>query len=143
MKIWRTHGSNLCTDVWIDTILSIRSKLYGSLMSTPSKRKGSAWELAIVKHLISRGWKYAERRIAGSNIDKGDIYGIIGCVIEAKNEKKITLSDYLKELDVEMKNAKAKTGAVVIKKKGTTDVGAAYAVMPVDVWLDLLKEAGY
>lgn len=112
-------------------------------MSTPSKRKGSAWELAIVKYLISKGWKHAERRIAGSNVDKGDIYGIIGCVIEAKNEKKITLSDYIRELEIEMKNAKAKTGAVVIKKKGTTDVGNAYAVMPVSVWIELLKEAGY
>lgn len=112
-------------------------------MSTPSKRKGSAWELDIVKYLIANGWKHAERRIAGSNVDKGDIYGIIGCVIEAKNEKKITLSDYMKELEVEMKNAKANTGAAVVKKKGTTDVGQAYAVMPVSVWIQLLKEAGY
>lgn len=112
-------------------------------MSTPSKRKGSAWELDIVKYLVSHGWKHAERRIAGSNVDKGDIYGIIGCVIEAKNEKKITLSEYMKELELEMKNAKASTGAVIIKKKGTTDVGEAYAVMPVKVWKDLLKEAGY
>lgn len=112
-------------------------------MSTPSKRKGSAWELAIAKYLIEKGWIYAERRIAGSNVDKGDLNGIIGCVIEAKNEKKITLSEYLKELEVEMKNAKAKTGVVMIKKKGTTDVGQGYAVMPIDVWVDLMKEAGY
>lgn len=112
-------------------------------MSTPSKRKGSAWELAIAKYLVEKGWIYAERRIAGSNVDKGDLNGIIGCVIEAKNEKKITLSDYLKELEVEMNNAKAKTGVVMIKKKGTTDVGKGYAVMPIDVWVELMKEAGY
>lgn len=112
-------------------------------MTTPSKRKGSAWELAIAKYLIAKGWKHAERRVAGSTIDKGDIYGIIGCVIEAKNEKKITLSDYMKELAIEMKNAKARTGVAIVKKKGTTDVGEAYAVMPVSVWVDLMKEAGY
>jgi hypothetical protein len=112
-------------------------------MSTPSKRKGSAWELAITKYLIEKGWKHAERRIAGSNIDKGDIYGIIGCVIEAKNEKKIDLAGYMKELEVEIKNAKATTGAAIVKKRGTTNVGEAYAVMPVEVWVALMKEAGY
>ncbi len=112
-------------------------------MSTPSKRKGSAWELAIAKYLIEKGWKHAERRIAGSTIDKGDIYGIIGCVIEAKNEKRIDLAGYMKELKVEIANAKAATGVAIVKKKGTTDVGEAYAVMPVQVWVDLMKEAGY
>ncbi len=112
-------------------------------MSTPSKRKGSAWELAIAKYLVEQGWQFAERRIAGSTIDKGDIYGIIGCVIEAKNEKRIDLSGYLKELDTEMKNAKAATGVVMIKKKGTTDVGEAYAAMPIKEWVKLMKEAGY
>lgn len=112
-------------------------------MSTPSKRKGSAWELAIAKYLVDQGWRHAERRIAGSTIDKGDIYGIIGCVIEAKNEKRIDLAGYMKELEIEMKNAKASTGAAIVKKRGTTSVGDAYAVMPVWVWVDLLEEAGY
>ncbi len=112
-------------------------------MSTPSKRKGSAWELAIAKYLIEHGWKRAERRIAGSNLDKGDINGIDGCTIEAKNEKRIDLSGYLKELEVEMANAKADTGVVIVKKKGITDVGESYAVMPVKIWVSLMKEAGY
>ena len=112
-------------------------------MSTPSKRKGSAWELSITKYLIEQGWKHAERRIAGSNLDKGDIYGILGCVIEAKNEKRIDLAGYMKELEVEMQNAKATTGAAVVKKRGTTSVADSYAVMPMHVWIDLLKKAGY
>jgi len=112
-------------------------------MSTPSKRKGSAFELAIAKYLVEQGWKHAERRIAGSTIDKGDIYGIIGCVIEAKNEKRIDLAGYMKELEVECANAKATTGAAIVKKRGTTNVGEAYAVMPVRMWVDLMKQAGY
>jgi len=112
-------------------------------MSTPSKRKGSAWELAIAKYLVLQGWTRAERRIAGSNLDKGDINGIDGCTIEAKNEKRINLSGYLKELEVEMYNAKADTGVVMVKKTGTTDVGESYAVMPVKIWVSLMKEAGY
>lgn len=112
-------------------------------MTTPSKRKGSAHELAIAKWLIEQGWKYAERRIAGSYLDKGDINGIVGCVIEAKDEKRHDFSGYLKELDVEMTNAKAATGVVIVKKRGTTDVGEHYALMPVKVWAQLMKDAGY
>jgi len=112
-------------------------------VSTPQKRKGSAWELAIAKYLVDKGWKFAERRLAGSMIDKGDIYGIIGCVIEAKNEKRIDLAGYLKELETEIANAKAATGVVMLKKRGTTDVGEAYAVMPIRRWVELMKEAGY
>lgn len=112
-------------------------------MTTPSKRKGSAWELAIAKYLVAEGWKHAERRIAGSTIDKGDIYGIIGCVIEAKNEKRIDLAGYMKELETEVKNAKGSTGVAIVKKRGTTDVGEAYAVMPVKMWVELMREAGY
>lgn len=112
-------------------------------MTTPQKRKGSDHELNIAKYLVEQGWIHAERRIAGATLDKGDIYGIIGCVIEAKNEKRIDLAGYMKELDVEMHNAKATTGAAVVKKKGTRDVGEYYAVMPMRVWVDLLKEAGY
>lgn len=112
-------------------------------MSTPSKRKGSAWELAISKYLVEQGWKHAERRIAGATLDKGDIYGIIGCVIEAKNEKRIDLAGYIKELEVECANAKATTGVAIVKKRGTTNVGDAYAVMTVDIWVRLMREAGY
>lgn len=112
-------------------------------MTTASKRKGSDHELKIAKYLVAQGWKHAERRIAGSNLDKGDIYGIIGCVIEAKNEKRIDLAGYMKELEVETLNAKASTGVAVVKKKGTTDVGEYYAVMPMKYWVSLMKEAGY
>jgi hypothetical protein len=42
-----------------------------------------------------------------------------------------------------MTNAKAETGVVMVKKKGTTDVGEAYAVMPISLWTELMKKAGY
>lgn len=112
-------------------------------MSTPSKRKGDDHERRIAAYLVEQGWKHAERRKAGATLDKGDLYGILGCVLEAKNEKRIDLSGYMKELEVEMANAKADTGVVVVKKKGTTDVSQYYAVMPMHVWVELLKKAGY
>jgi hypothetical protein len=42
-----------------------------------------------------------------------------------------------------MENAKADTGVAIVKKRGTTSVGDAYAVMPVEIWVKLMKDAGY
>ena len=112
-------------------------------MSSPQKRKGSAWELAISKYLVEKGWPHAERRLAGATLDKGDVYGVVGCVIEAKNEKRIDLAGYMKELEAEVKNAHADTGAVWVKKRGTTSVADCYVVMPAHMYVELLKDAGY
>ena len=81
---------------------------------------------------------HAERRKAGATLDKGDLYGILGVCIEAKNEKRIDLAGYMKELEVEMKNSKSDIGAAVVKKRGTLDVGEYYAVMPMKIWVQLL-----
>ncbi len=42
-----------------------------------------------------------------------------------------------------MANAKADTGVCIVKKRGTTDVAEHYALMPVKVWVQLMKKAGY
>ena len=46
-------------------------------------------------------------------------------------------------LEVEIKNAKADTGAVIHKRRGTGNVGNWYATMPVETLIELLKKAGY
>lgn len=112
-------------------------------MSTASKRKGSTFERQLVDYLKKEGWKYAERRLAGDSKDRGDIAGVPGFVWEAKNEKRIDLAGYIKELETEVVNDKADCGAVVVKKRGTTNVGDCYAVMPVYMLVYLLKAAGY
>lgn len=113
-------------------------------MTTAAKRKGSQWERDCVKWLNANGFPCAERAYgAGRHDDVGDIDGIDGVVVECKNEKKITLSSYMQELDDEMTHADAETGVVLIKKRGTSNVSEAYAVMPAELWVNLLKSAGY
>ena len=109
-------------------------------MTSPQKRKGSAAELAVAKWLNRLGWTGAERSRAGFTDDRGDIDGMPGVCIEVKNEKRIDLPGYLRELEVEMKNAKAWTGTVIVKRRGSTDVNDWYAVMPASVWAALLLE---
>lgn len=108
-----------------------------------SKQKGTAAETAVVNWLKEQGREHVERRsLSGSN-DRGDIAGIPVVVIEVKNHATMKLSEWLRELEVEIKNDNADTGVVIHKKKGTTNVGEWYATMSVDLWYQLLEEAGY
>ena len=107
-------------------------------MTSPQKRKGSAAELAVAKWLRKLGWIHAERSRAGWTDDRGDIDGMPGVCIEVKAEKKFDLPGYLRELEVEMENAKAWTGTVIIKRRGSMNVDDWYAVMPAKIWAELL-----
>ena len=112
-------------------------------MSSASKRKGSSHERDVVDWLIEQGWIHAERRIAGDFKDRGDIAGIPKVVWECKNEKRIDLASYMKEVELETANDKADVGVAVVKKRGTTNVGDYYAVMPLHMFAALIKKAGY
>ena len=107
-------------------------------LTSPQKRKGSAAELAVAKWLRKLGWIHAERSRAGWTDDRGDIDGMPGVCIEVKAEKKIDIPGYLRELEVEMENAKAWTGTVIIKRRGSMNVDDWYAVMPAKIWAELL-----
>jgi hypothetical protein len=111
-------------------------------VSNPKKAKGTSAETAVVKYLKNT-WDSVERRALAGSADKGDISGIPNVCIEVKDHKKMVLSGWVKELDEEMKNSQALTGAVIHKKRGTLDVGEWYATMPVEVYVNLLIEAGY
>ena len=57
-------------------------------MSNAAKRKGSQAERDVVAWLKANGYKYADRRLAGATLDKGDISGVPGVTIEIKNHAK-------------------------------------------------------
>lgn len=107
------------------------------------RAKGTRAESAVVEFLRQNGFPYAERRALHGAVDKGDITGMPGVVIEVKDHKTITLAEFMSELREEVNNANAQTGVAVVKRRGTLQVGDWYAVMPVSWWVDLLKEAGY
>ena len=94
-----------------------------------SRAKGTAAETAVVKYLNENGFPYAERRALQGVNDRGDVAGIPGVVLEVKNAKRIDLAGWIKELEIEMSNAGASVGALVIKRVGKTDPGEWYAVM--------------
>lgn len=102
-------------------------------------RRAGAWAEQMVAEYLARWWPLAERRRLTGVHDKGDIAAIAGTVVEIKNEQRIDLSGYLTELEREMVNAKAEHGVVVIRRRGTTDVGCWYACMTVAEWVRLRR----
>ena len=104
-------------------------------MTNKSKQKGTAFESAIVAYL-KEWWPNVERRALSGNLDRGDIAGIDGVVIEAKNAQKMDLSGWSNETAAEVVNAAADLGILVVKRR-MKPVSEAYAIMPLRsvVWL--------
>lgn len=116
-------------------------------MANRMKSMGTTHETAIVTWLRDHGWPWADKKRQAGAQDRGDVQVSerIPFVIEAKTAKSTTdrasLGTFVKELVVEVDNAGAESGAVVFKKKGTTDVGEFYAILPVKYLNVLLKRA--
>lgn len=94
-----------------------------------SKQKGSAWERAIVEYLRTIAWPYAERRLAGSAKDRGDIAGVPGVVIEAKNTARTELAQWIAEAEVERLHDGAWLGVVWHKRRGKASAADGYVTM--------------
>ena len=116
-------------------------------MTNPQKAKGSQYEREIVNYFRSHGYD-AERTRAGWSDDRGDIHGISHRVlgnftIECKNHKAMDLAGWVKELEAERVANGGGLGAVVHKKRGTTEAEDQYATLPLWMLVQLLKDAGY
>jgi len=100
-------------------------------VSNPSKKKGSAWETRLVEFLRPLHPRVERRSSSGRN-DRGDIAGVDGWCIEAKNCKRIELGPWLDEAEKEAKNAGVSRFAVVFPRRSHV-TAKAYVVMP--LWL--------
>lgn len=110
-------------------------------MTSKNKAKGSAWERAIVEHLRAAGWPFAERRLAGSRKDRGDIAGVVGVVIEAKNTASRNLAGWVDETEVERQNDGAWLGVVWHKRTGKGSAADGYVTMTGAQFTELLAKA--
>lgn len=110
-------------------------------MTSKSKAKGSAWERAIVDYLRAAGWPFVERRLAGSVKDRGDIAGVVGVVIEAKNTARTDLAGWVEEADLERANDNAWLGVVWHKRRGKASAADGYVTMTGAQFAELLALA--
>ncbi len=111
-------------------------------MANRSKATGTEAESAVRDYLRANGYPYADRLTLHGSADIGDIRlgDGIPVTVEVKGGQKAVsaLGSHVDELDVEMANAKAETGVVIAKRSRKGNVGDWFAVMPVDLWLDLM-----
>lgn len=108
-----------------------------------SRAKGTSWETAIVRYLIEQGWPHAERRALHGNLDKGDITGLPGVVIEAKSHARHELAQWWEEAKAERRNANAATAAVWFKRRGKTSPADGFVLLDGATYTELLKAAGW
>lgn len=106
-----------------------------------SKRKGTGWESVIVAALQGAGFVHAERRALAGARDRGDIAGIPGLVVEAKNAARLDLAGWLAEAEVERVNDRARWGVVWAKRRGKASAADGYVVMSGATFLQLLSAA--
>lgn len=109
-------------------------------MTNPSKAKGSAWERDVARYLTDRtGWR-VERLPAGATIDRGDLAGIPGLVIECKNTKTLNLAGAVDEAVTEAANVGPDEVPVAIIKRRQRGVADGYAVLPLWALAELLNQ---
>lgn len=107
-------------------------------MTTPQKAKGSQWERDVAKYFNERGYPHVERRYgAGNTLDKGDINGLPGFVIECKNLGRVTLASIMDETLKEQQNAKLPYGIAIIKRRNRP-AKDAYVVLTFEQFINLL-----
>ena len=106
-------------------------------MSNPPKAKGTRAETLVVRWLRENGFPHAERAPLKGNKDAGDINVTAGLIAEVKNVNLTTgfpadgqLTKWMAETEAEIKNAEAELGYLVVKRKGTQDVGRWFCFTP-------------
>lgn len=105
--------------------------------------KGTKLETASVNWLRSHGWPWARRIVKEGARDKGDVTlgDGIPVTIECKDRKGFQLPQAQRELKAEMEAAGHRWGFALHKRRGTTNVGEYYAVLPVALLMDILDVA--
>lgn len=109
-------------------------------MSNSNKRKGTDWEVALVKHFNNARTFLQEvfRAPDWGTADKGDLVNTRDFALQAKNRKAIDLAGFVDDVALQKRNAGKRWGAVLVKRRNRS-TGSAYVVMSLDDWADLVK----
>jgi len=109
-------------------------------MTSPQKRKGSTYELAVAAFLRANGFPYAERSYgAGRPDDVGDVDGVVGWTLECKAHRTIDLAGFIDEAERERANARQPFAAAIVKRKNKP-VSSSYVVMSLETFAELVGD---
>lgn len=112
-------------------------------MVNKPKAIGTSAESAVVRVLRAHGFPHAERRALAGVHDLGDITGCPGICWEvkggeaAKNASDAQIAAWMVETDVEVANASAHVGVLVVQRRGVGPANAHrwWAVVRADAWI--------
>jgi len=111
-----------------------------------ARRAGYDAEAALVAYLRDNGAPHAERRVAGSAVDRGDAAGVPGIVFETKNpglDGRVLLGPWLAETMRERDNDGAEVGLLIIKRRLRTSPADWFWVTDGTTMVRLLAAAGW
>lgn len=108
-------------------------------MGATSRRKGRRWENVVVNWFRDHGFPSVERN-EYLNAQSGDILGIPGWSLEAKDHQRLELAGWVDQAARQAVEADCPYYAVIVKRKGVTDAGKAYVVMPLSVFAEWMHE---
>lgn len=110
-------------------------------MTNPPRKKGTAFESALVAHIEAAGFPARRVTLHGAH-DQGDVHVHDGTgslhVIEAKCRKGYNLPEAVDQAKREAINAGSMFPVAVLKRNGVGDVGRSFVVMELDDWLATL-----
>jgi Holliday junction resolvase len=107
------------------------------MTSSPSKRKGTRFETAVVRYLQSAGMR-AARRNAASPQDIGDIGGVDGWAIQCKDQKTWRINTWIEETAQQAERGGAENYVLICKRSGAS-IGEALCVLPMRMLVQLMQ----
>lgn len=111
-------------------------------MTNPNRRKGDAFERALVAYFREHGFPYAERAYgAGRPDDVGDLDGVGALCVSAKDCGTARLPEWLAEVEDQRERGRKRLG-VVIWKRRRRPIGETYVVMTLASFCELVREDG-
>lgn len=94
----------------------------------------------MVEFIKANGYPLVERRAQQGINDRGDIANVPHTVIEAKSLKTLEMAASMDEMMKERLQAKARWGAVFFKRARKGSAGEGYAVLPVALFMEMIRE---
>lgn len=115
-------------------------------MANANKMRGDKYEREILALCHTRGFRHATRTRPGRREDHGDILlnHAATAILQTKDVTTPQWRDWLADLEHQRVTAGAHYAALVVKRRGTGGRPPLHlAVMPIDMLLDLLADAGH
>lgn len=110
-------------------------------MGNPNKRRGTAWESAVVRFLretLAGRTDDIRRQVQMGHADIGDVHAD-PFALECKNTRQYDLAAFVEQAEREAENAGLPYGAAVVKRRGKGP-GHGYVVMSLATFARVLSE---